>query len=222
MRDAIDRLHRLAKAIRQPGIASQTSKANHFKPRDELGQDVIEKFEKFSLEIVQQSYRGAASYLHQRLSRANAARRRLFLFRRKHQDILHGRNYNSPKRRPSLSHQETQRTFSIVHDAEPKAIPFVSGSTTPGMHPDSQAQRSNAKATTFIESQFKPSTSSKAPSSVGGTSIASILDHSRFPPPPKVPATRTQFECPYCCQLVPTSVLNKTRWRYVKLFSSDS
>ncbi|KAF1845081.1 uncharacterized protein K460DRAFT_394818 [Cucurbitaria berberidis CBS 394.84] len=213
IRGAIDRLHRLAKAIRHPGIASQASKANHFNPTDEFGNNEIESFEKYSLQIVQQRCPGAAEYLHHRLSKANASRRRLFLYRRKHQDILNGRRHSSPKRRPSMSQRQTQETFSALPETKSKASQLVPESSTPQKHSDSQAQSSIAKATSFVESQFKPDASSKAASSIGGTSVASIVDHSRLPPPPRVPKTRTQFECPYCCQLVPTSILGKGAWR---------
>jgi hypothetical protein len=221
IRSAIDRLHRLAKAIRHPGIVSQASKANHFRPRDEFGNDKIGVFEDYSLKVIQQCCRGSADFLHHRLSKANASRRRLFLFRRKHQDVLNGRRNSSPKRRLSLSRQETQKTFSVMPDPGPKAIPIVSEPSKPRTDANSRVQSSIAKATSFVESQFKPDTSSKAASSIGGTSVASMLGQSRLPPPPKVPKTRAEFECPYCCQLLPTKILNKRLWRYVLRLMSD-
>jgi hypothetical protein len=173
---------------------------------------MIAAFEKYSKEIIRQTWGGAPDYLASRLSKANASRRRLFLYRRKHRDILRGSEDDSPAQSPLSSLQETYSTFSGSPQTAVNAIPLVE-TTAPKVIPNSQARSSVAKATTFIESQFKPATSSKAATSIGGTSIASMFSHSRLPPPPKVPKTRTQFECPYCCQLVSTSVLSKSAWR---------
>ena len=214
IRSAIDRLHRLAKAIRSPGIVSQASKANNFNPKDELGNDEIRIFEEYSLQLIKQYCPGSADFLHHRLSKANAARRRLFLFRRKHQDILNGRR-DGPLKRLSLSRPETHKAFSAMLESESEVVPIASESPKLRTDASSQIQSSIAKATSFVESQFKPDTSSKAASSIGGTSVASMLGQSRLPPPPKVPNIRTEFECPYCCQLLPTSILTKSLWRYV-------
>lgn len=214
MRSAIDRLYRLAKAIRQPGITSQSSKANQFNPRDENGIDEIASFEKYSQDVIRQMCGGAPDYLVRRLAAANASRRRLFLYRRKHQDILHGHEHSHKSPSPMASRVGTRSIPSIVQDVDAKpSSTFLDD--RPHVTPSIHAQSSIARATSFVESQFKPATSSKAATSVGGTSIASMFCHSRLPPPPKVPKTRPQFECPYCCQLVSTTILKKTTWRYV-------
>lgn len=213
MADAIDRLHRLAKAIRQPGITSQVSKALNFRPKDEFGNDAIASFEEYSLEIIRQVCPGVPDYLLRRLGMANAARRRLFLFRREHMEMLHGGEQEPAQSRSSISRRNIQVSTSALPQEVTDKKPMLPEPPKTSPDPHSRPQSSIAKATSFVESQFKPNASSKAASSVGGTSVASMFSHSRLPPPPKIPTTRKHFECPYCCQLVSTAVLSRNSWR---------
>ncbi|KAF1815309.1 hypothetical protein P152DRAFT_181671 [Eremomyces bilateralis CBS 781.70] len=211
-RNAISRLNRLARAIRQRSIVSQTSKAVNFRPRNEEGNDEIEAFEQFCFAVIQSKWRNADESLQKRLAKVNASRRRLFLYRMKHQKVLGSRRRSSAKSKSSLPLQEVQLTHSTAAPLQQTSII----SEEPPMiedKPGSAMEESVAKASSFVESKFQPDTSSKASTSIGGTSVGSVFGRSRFPPPPYIPESRAEFECPYCCQLTSTRMLAKGHWK---------
>ncbi|KAF2117449.1 hypothetical protein BDV96DRAFT_644867 [Lophiotrema nucula] len=213
IQNAVDRLHRLAKAIRRPGLVSQASKANKFKPLNEYGEDAIQVFERVSFEIIQAKHRGASDQILHRLSKSNAARRRLFLFRRKHQEVLSGTSGQAATKRPSLTRKETQGSGTIVPGTEQTSMPSHSTAAVSRVTKRSQVDSSVARASMFDESAFRPENSSKAPSSFAGTSVASLLAKARLPPPPHVKVVGNEFECPYCCQLISSKMLERRNWR---------
>jgi hypothetical protein len=94
---AVDRIQRLALAIRSPRLISQASKAIHYKPSKDS--DAFEtqqqEFDAYSLRVVQHKFEGTSEVLQLRLSKANAARRRLFLYRRHRHEVLSTRRHES-------------------------------------------------------------------------------------------------------------------------------
>lgn len=189
---------------------SHISKANNFKPRDEYGNDEVEVFELFSLKVISTQTNSTPNFLIHRLSRSNASRRRLFLYRRKHQEFLSGKPQEPARRRPSTIKVENDGSES---EQQPAVLPLRSTPAVSQVTAESRVQSSVAKATSFVESAFREDRSSKAAGSFAGTSIASSVAEARLPPPPKVRESGNNFECPYCCQLVSVQTLRRKYWR---------
>jgi hypothetical protein len=99
---AVNRLQRLALAIRSPGLISQASKAIHYRPSKDgdIFETQQQEFEAYSLRIVQHKFEGTSEVLQLRLSKANAARRRQFLYRRHRHEVLSTRRHESPEKPP--------------------------------------------------------------------------------------------------------------------------
>lgn len=212
IRGAIERLQRLARAIRVPGVISHASKAVKFHPKDEFGNDVVNAFKSYTLELITRKLGSTPDFLKQRLSRANASRRQLFLFRKRHQNVLSTRRRQLPEQRASLEHKDHEFEQDALEAPEMDPTP-TSKPPFPQKAPESKLSLIE-KATTFPGSRFEPPRSLKPASSVGSSTMTGILDNARFPPPPKVINTGNFFECPYCCQLTPVRDLQKKHWRY--------
>lgn len=200
-----------------PGIVSQDSKARAFSPTNNaVGfEEEQQHFEQFIFEMVRHKFPKAHENLQRRISRANAARRRLFLYRKHRKDVLSAKRHVSPQRQAAaiedkeqnivLDHLEVASEVDIDRMIEVEKQKFDQADPQPLPN----------KATTFAESKFQPDAPSIAPTSTGGSSVSSFLTQSRLPPPPKVKTTGDMFECVYCYQLVPTKLLEKRLWRSV-------
>jgi hypothetical protein len=173
---AVNRLQRLALAIRSPNVISHASKAIHYKPSKDgdAFETQQQEFEAYSLRIVQHKFERTSEVLQLRLSKANAARRRLFLYRRYRHEVLSTRRHESSERPPLAP--------PVVPDAasgQPDTT-IAFGVATEDLHSarqtdDDSHHRPIEKATTFAESRFQPDAPSVAPSSLGGSSVSSFF-----------------------------------------------
>ncbi|PVH91950.1 hypothetical protein DM02DRAFT_309352 [Periconia macrospinosa] len=221
LENTIDRLYRLAKEIRKPGSISKASKAERFAPLDEFGNDVVQSFERFTLDLVRVRLDGTKPFLQHRLAKANAARRRLFLYRLEHQEVLRYRHdHQHPhdvKKKQQFPPQDIHYNTSYIptHPPNPSVSRKSQNKKTVafGNPPPMPPTEVSARATTFVESEFRLSTSSKAPIADNGTSIRGVLGNGRLPAPPKIPAARKEFECKFCCQLIPAKFAKKNEWQ---------
>ncbi|OAL46683.1 hypothetical protein IQ07DRAFT_590224 [Pyrenochaeta sp. DS3sAY3a] len=215
VKSAISRLQRLLTAIRMPGIVSQDSKARAFSPTNNaVGfEEEQQHFEQFIFEIIRHKFPKAQEDLQRRLSRSNAARRRLFLYRKHRKDVLSTKRHTSPQRQTVTIADKEQDIvldhFEPVSEANIDSMIKVEEKSINEADP----QPFPNKATTFAESKFQPDALSATQSSTGGSSVSSFLTQSRLPPPPRVKTTGEMFECFYCYQLVPTKLLQKRLWR---------
>ncbi|KAF2736406.1 hypothetical protein EJ04DRAFT_575373 [Polyplosphaeria fusca] len=213
IKNAVERLHRLAKEIRRPGLESSATKAKRFRPVDDDGFDEIELFEDFSRKLIARRFENCEEFLRERLSRCNADRRQLFLYRRKHQDILYGKVQKPKARRPSVNRRQTQNSNSAAPEAKLSNVPSQMKTGIPKVFSESNFVSTVAKATSFAESKFQADRPSEPASSRVGTSVASSVDRSRLPPPPSFIKTGNDFECPYCCQLIAAKMVERKRWK---------
>ncbi|KAF1810425.1 hypothetical protein P152DRAFT_491441 [Eremomyces bilateralis CBS 781.70] len=216
-REAIGRLHRLARAIRRPGLLSRNSKADKFIILDSFGNDEIQAFEDFVWQWVGLRFKDTSPALRRRLTQVNAIRRRRFLYLVEHQKHLRGKKFDflrlalsgSP---PGSQYAASARISTTARSKPPEPnidlqVPAIlqrdAIDTAPGL----------GDATTFVGSNVQTEASSmftpSSPSSVG-----SVFDKLCIPPPPKIPQGRPEFECPYCFQMLPADHgLSRKKWR---------
>ena len=207
---AIDRLNRLSVAIRRPSIFTQSQRAASYIVKDEDGNDTMEAFEAYALAIIKLRFKDSSPEIQHRLSQAITLRRRKFLYRQRHQEKLRKRSYSGSKDRTRITHSASQTALS--------GMLSVNHSTPTGIERNSPAQRdvasvqmSGTEASKFTESKFLPD----AKSSIASTAIstASLSDAFNIPPAPKIPKGLTEFQCLYCCVLVPAKESHGKRWR---------
>lgn len=213
---AVDRLQRLARAIRLPGTVLHSSKAAEFSPSNEFESEQVD-FEAYILQVIKHKFGGAPEAIQSRLSKANGARRKLFLYRRHRQEILSNKRHSSPERRSLIASQAAPESISAQPDNSAEVSSANRNPPPLAGIDDGSIELPVEEATTFAESRFQPEESFKTASSLGGTSLASFFSKSRLPLPPKVSQSQKYFECPYCYQLTSTKFLQKRNWRLVLL-----
>jgi hypothetical protein len=205
-------------AIRRPSIISQNAKAANFVIRDEDGNDVGEQFADFALTWITHQFPEAPPVLRERLAKSVTLRRKRFLYRQSHQKKLGMKSFLTPPPRP-------ERSLSPGLDADSTVIArTVVENTVQGTHskhnnllkPRLLSQTSASK----VSGKFRPEdifeqTPSRTPTVFSGafTQQGSIS----IPDPPKPAAGSKEFECPYCCMMLPMKEAMRSQWTYVPL-----
>lgn len=209
----IDRLYRLSLAIRRPSIISQNAKAANFIIRDEDGNDVGEQFADFALQWITHQIPEAAPVIRERLAQSVTLRRKRFLYRQNHQKKLSTKAYLAPLPLTERSHSPVMDTESTViartivgspiQDTHNKQNQFLK----PG--PPSQTSASKISGKFKAEDVFEPPPSG-APTvfSTAITQQAAIT----IPDPPKPNPGSKEFECPYCCMMLPMKEAVSSHW----------
>ena len=199
-------------AIRRSSAADQNLKATEKDFYDEDGIDLVEAFRKYTFEVLQFTRKGAAEGLLHRLSQANAARRRRFLYRQKHQKKLKGRRESAPKQKSTNTIRATSLISSNTMHKVTESSPFERKSR-PASTVRSSAIFSNTTASGVNRENFKPVQSVQSTVHSASPSTQIQLDPSFFPPAPKVMTGVAEFYCPYCCMVQPAAERSGRRWR---------
>ena len=213
---AIDRLNRLSVAIRRPSIFTQSQRAASYIVKDEDGNDTMEAFEAYALAIIKLRFKDCSPEIQHRLSQAIALRRRKFLYRQRHQEKLRKRSYSGSKDRTRIIHSASRTALSGMLSVNHSITRTEIERSSPAQRDVASVQMSGTEASKFTESKFLPD----AKSSIASTAIstASLNDAFNIPPAPKIPKGLTEFQCPYCCVLVPAKESHGKRWRSVTPF----
>ncbi|KAK0122810.1 hypothetical protein ONS96_009843 [Cadophora gregata f. sp. sojae] len=209
----IDRLYRLSVAIRKPSIINQNTKAATFLIRDEEGNDVSRQFEEFALAWITHTFQEASVFLRERLARSITLRRRRFMFRQHHQKKLGIKAVLNPPARPErpacvdLDTESTAVARTIV-DTSIQKVEFKQKSLLkPALASQTSASRVHGKFRT--EDVFRPTTS-RAPTEFSGTIVQQ--EAIGISDPPKAVAGSKEFECPYCCMMLPMKEAMRSNW----------
>lgn len=210
---AINRLHRVGMAIRRAGATSHDSKAAMGQFYDDDGVDVVDVFREWSLQLLHHKFKTADGKTLHRIAHTNAERRRVFLYRKKHQKKLMGRRTDVPaetlerrtmSKRLAESFGSLEVGDNVRLDGKKALRPTAPGSTAPL----SETVASRVARNAFrYEPSIQPTMTSAAPS----TQI--LLDSSIYPPAPKVLAGAAEFYCPYCCKVHPATERSGRRWK---------
>lgn len=211
----IDRLYRLSVAIRRPSMASQNLKAANFVIRDEVGNDVGKQFADFALTWITHQFPEAPPLLRERLARSVTIRRKRFLYRQSHQKKLGKKSLLTPPPRLERSSSPGHDVTSTVVSRTVVETTVVNTQSKPRhLHrPNLLSQTSASKVSGEFKTQDIFDTPSRAPTVFSGafTQQESIL----IPDPPKPAAGSKEFECPYCCMILPMKEAVQSNWRYV-------
>lgn len=215
----IDRLFLLSQAIRAPAKLSPHEMGAKGVMRDEEGNENEMEFRHYAYEVLKHRFPDASELLHNRLASAITFRRRRFLYRSRHQTKLsrpyHGSSINLASIGASTDFGD--RTTITVGRASQVKLTAAAGrrrTRAAGVAP-SQLSRTSA-------SEFKASHFDKKPIFDSKSGFATTVQHTpkhnssvAVPDPPPVLAGSKEFECPYCCLMVPQETRSPTQWRLV-------
>ncbi|RDW60544.1 hypothetical protein BP6252_11927 [Coleophoma cylindrospora] len=211
----IDRLYRLSVAIRRPSILSQNAKAANFVIRDEEGNDVGEQFADFALKWITHQFPDASLGLRQRLASSVTLRRKRFLYRQSHQRKLSTKQHLAPPAlagRPSSPAPDAESTViaRTIVEIPTQAIQSDNqqrGFLKPILPSQTSASKISGKVRTEDVFQLTPS---RTPTVFSGafSQQASIA----VPEPPKPCLGSKEFECPYCCMMLPIKDAIASQW----------
>jgi hypothetical protein len=221
--NATDRLYRLALMTREDTISAQNERAERYVMKDDDGNDYNYSFTQFAHQVVGHLVPGASEFLHFKLSYGIVIRRKRFLFQQSHQGKLPGSSICKEKDQlADITVEKTEeadaamRAFESTDQLSPGEIPspalfrprtLASSHTTASLVP-----RQSLPLTTTLEDV----TSDHGPAHRAATpSLGAPLE---LPHPPKPAVGGREFECPYCCLMVPIEQLEK--WRLVTLLST--
>ena len=221
---AIDRLYRLSLIIRQPSRSSQNEKAERFIMTDDEGNDIDKSFADFACHLVAHRFPDAPHFLRNKLSHGIVIRRKRFLYRQSHQRKLSGASSMreetrqiKPKADRDDEVESTVRGFNLA-DGLPSR-----GASTPE-HPIQTAPAPSQTSASAIAKQPLPLQTAledvQSDHSTLFTAIHSVNAPVEIPAAPKPAAGSKEFECPYCCLVLPIKQSKALRWRYVKFFFS--
>lgn len=217
----IDRLYRLSVAIRRPSIASQNLKAANFAIRDEDGNDVGKQFADFALTWITHQFPEAPPVLRQRLAKSVTIRRKRFLYRQSHQKKLGKKSFLVPPPRPGrLSSPGNAASTVVSRTVVEPTVAHTHSKSKSALRPKLLSQTSASRISNKFRTQDIFETPSRAPTVFSGafTQQDTIL----IPDPPKPAAGSKEFECPYCCMILPIKEATRSSWRYVRFSVTHS
>lgn len=213
---AIDRLYRLSLMIRQPSRFSQNDRVENFVMTDDEGNKINEQFAAFTDQLVQHRFADAPEFLRCKLSRGIVTRRKRFLWRQSHQRKLSGVGSTPGGAKP--------RTLAIRGARHPdstvRAVSVLDES--PAEVPDLLEQRhrahpapSRTSASAMPNAPLPLATALEDERSVQSTAFTmqSAAIPADIPRPPKPADGCKEFECPYCCLILPIKHAKAHRWR---------
>ena len=224
---AIDRLYRLSKHIRRPSVLHHNPKADNFPILDEADNNIDKEFTEFALKFITHRFPEISDALGQRLAFGIVIRRKRFLYRRNHQ-----RKLSSATVTTIASTVEAP----IAHDSGYETEETVKGYRVLVKSPIQERDG-------FAESLLpRPALSHTSASGEAQTSIPrERIDHDeesnqsttftntlmttvpiQVPSPPKPAPGGKEFECPFCCTILPISHARAAKWRSVILLISSA
>jgi hypothetical protein len=209
----IDRLYRLSVAIRRPSIISQNAKAANFVIRDEDGNDVGEQFSDFALAWITHQFPEAALVLRERLARSVTLRRKRFLYRQNHQKKISMKSYLSPpplaerSRSPGLDAESTVVARTVIEGGAQGTLKQQDTFLKPRLPSQTSASK--------ITGNFKTEDVIELPPSRARTVFSGAFTQRTaipIPDPPKPTPGSKEFECPYCCMMLPMKEAVRSQW----------
>ncbi|KIX10281.1 uncharacterized protein Z518_01363 [Rhinocladiella mackenziei CBS 650.93] len=215
----IDRLYRLSKLIRQPSILSHNPKAENFPITDDEDNNIDEQFRKFAVECVAHKFPDVSKELKERLGNGIVTRRKRFLYRQKHQRKLSTRTIMADSKQeqqkgpvPKGDGQSTIRGTRAVLESSNQAMKGPKGTLGGAALPSQTSASGMARTSIHIdmtendEESNQSTTFTNTPVDPGGTTTF-------IPDPPKPTPGSKEFECPYCCIILPISYAKASKWR---------
>ncbi|KAL9623533.1 MAG: hypothetical protein Q9160_002214 [Pyrenula sp. 1 TL-2023] len=209
---SIDRLYRLSLLIRQPSLTSQNNKAERIKILDEEGNDIDDTFVDYAFRFITHRFPEAPELLRHRLAKGITVRRKRFLYRQSHQRKLSAKTVFVPAKSQYAASNldETVRGVKLqienrVHSTEipPRAganrvLSQTSASALTKRHVPYE-EKVDEDAVSRPSTMFTKATVGEGPIAI--------------PEPPKPGPSSKEFECPYCCIILPMNQAKASQWR---------
>lgn len=214
---AIDRLYRLSLIIRQPSRSSQNVRAEKFALTDEAGNKIDEAFALYARRIVDHRFPDSPEFLRKKLSYGIFIRRKRFLYRQSHQKKLSGATSSKDKsfnaRNDMTENNERASTIRTFMPADGAPLELTL-SPEPQLLLDPATSATSASA---IPTQSLPLATAledvQSTQSTMFTATPTMSAPVEIPRPPKPTAGSKEFECPYCCLMLPIKHSKALRWR---------
>lgn len=208
----ISRLYRLSTTIRKSAVQNRKTKAANYVDRDESGHDMSSEFEKYATHLVKQEYPDMSQVLCERLGYANSLRRRQFLYRQRHQQKLS----LGTKSRVSQGGTELMPEPSVLTPGTRDGAHSLSKDLQFGHSP---AVREDGKSA-LLSQTMAPALEIRSIRPGGALSMVStaitaspVQGSFDVPSPPQLTARAKEFQCPYCCLMLPAKEASPSRWR---------
>jgi hypothetical protein len=205
----LDRLQRLAVAIRRASANDITSRVDRYARKSD---DDDRFFERLSLLIIHGLFPDINEPLAKQLVYTICFRRLRLLYQRRHQQKLETRRrtHDKPEQVTGVSRQND--LVYRIQSERLQSLPQVH----PGVSPASWDGLSRTDHSTLDPTKFQgdiPETRSVAS---GTTFISSIAQDHNYPPPPKPKELADSCSCPWCFEELKVSKLASPGWwRYV-------
>lgn len=208
----ISRLYRLSVAIRKSAAQSRKTKAANYVDRDESGHDMSSEFEKYATRLVKQKYPDISQVLCERLGYANSLRRRQFLYRQRHQQKPSlGTTSRVPQGATVLMSGPPVLSPGVRDGAHSSSNDLQSGPSPAVREDGKSALLSQTIASALEIRSIRPrGTLSMVSTAITASPVPGSFD---VPSPPKITARAKEFQCPYCCLMLPAKDASPPRWR---------
>jgi hypothetical protein len=216
---AIDRLYRLSLLIRQPSRSSQNEKAELFIMKDEDDNELNDTFAAFALQIVNHCFPHAPEFLRHKLSHGIVIRRQRFLYRQHHQRKLSVVYSSKENMRKDLGYEANfEETDTTVRASRVADEPSLSPTLILELQRSKNSDLSQTSASALRKQNLPLDTALediRSNQSTAFTATPSLSAPVELPRPPKPAAGSKEFECPYCCLILPIKESKASHWRYV-------
>jgi hypothetical protein len=216
---AIDRLFRLSLLIRLSSRSSQNEKAERFIMRDEDGNDMNDSFAEFARQIVDHCFPEAPEFLRAKLSNGIVIRRKRFLYRRRHQEKLFGVDVSKETMRQDSRHGDqieeidvTVRASKLKNEASPVEMLAPKLSRLRASNPSHTSASAVTQQSLPLDTVLEDAGSNQTTAFTATPSSGAPLE---LPRPPRPAVGSKEFECPYCCLILPIKESKASHWRYV-------
>ncbi|RYN79041.1 hypothetical protein AA0117_g4103 [Alternaria alternata] len=185
--------------------------------RDDDGNELNESFAGFARQIVDHCFPDAPEFLRAKLSNGIVIRRKRFLYRRRHQEKLFGVDISKGTMRQDLKHGDeteemdvTVRAFPLTNEASPVDTLAPKRLRVRASNPSHTSASALQKQSVPISIVLEDTKSNQTTSFTATPSASVPVD---LPRPPKPALGSKEFECPYCCLILPIKESRASRWR---------
>ena len=214
----IDRLFRLSKHIRRPSILRHNPKADSFPITDEAGVNIDVSFRDFALQIVAHRFPEITAGLRERLLQGVVLRRKRFLYRRSHQrklstPLVAMLSSSASIRAADYRNYEAESTIKGDRVLSESPVQEKGGFDEKLVSRSALSHTSaSGEAETSIPLE-KVEHDEESNQSTVFTNTHTSSSPIQVPEPPKPVPGSKEFECPYCCTILPISYAKKSTWR---------
>jgi hypothetical protein len=206
---ALDRLHRLGRAIRQASAGQLMTRTRRLAKDDRIG-----SFERMAYTVLTSYYPNANPLLLEQISASLST---------KYREVIYREGRDKEYRGVSWRTEEEGRAASIAqHQPEEARTETVSSPipdvpTKPKLpNTESKAGLSGIQSSTFSERKFNEN---YRPTSEKPSNTTSLhLGFASCPPPPKIPKDAEYAHCSWCLEHHPITMFNTPKsWRYCRV-----